>query len=161
MKQTLVAAGLALLVVAGFWSWVAYRGKEQRLEISGNVLSVRSQQLDPATTLVIADYRVRNTSPQKLVVRSVELTLESKGKKLTGEYVSDVDLGRLLDYYKQLGPKTSAPLAHKSTLDAGATLDRMVAVSFPVSQAELAERSSLRVVVKDMDGDTFELPESR
>ncbi|HYP14091.1 MAG TPA: hypothetical protein VEQ63_09220, partial [Bryobacteraceae bacterium] len=101
-------------------------------------------------------------SPQQLEVKDVQVLIETAdGKTLTGESVSDVDAVRVMEFYKAIGPKYNATLVRKNKLPPGQTADRMIAAQFGASEQEVQRRRSLRLVVRDLDGATFNLVEKR
>ena len=75
--------------------------------------------------------------------------------------MSETDATRLLDYYKDLGPKFNDSLMARARVNPKQTLDRMIGASFPITQEKLDHRKSLKIVVEEVDGPVSEIAETR
>ena len=105
-RNTLISGLIAvtfvsLLVGVGlFWT------RNNRVELKGDVLKVRSYSIDQNYTVAVIDFRITNPSTSQFVVKDVDVTLDtSDGKSLEGSIFSEIDARRLFDYYKVLGTK--------------------------------------------------------
>ena len=131
--------------------------KGAHLELQGQVLKARTGALDDKTTAAILDFRIANPSKVLFMVREVKVTLEkANGETVEGRIVSKPDLRRLLEYNKFLGSQYNEILSIKDRVPAHGQIDRMVAATFEVPQAEFDQGKSLRLYIQDMDGAEFE-----
>ena len=161
-KQAVVTCGIALLIVAAAVSGILFSTRKHRVELTGEVLKVRSHQVDPQHTIVLVDMRVANPSTQQFVVRDVEAFVEeSDGKSVPAELFAESDIQRALTYYKVLGEKYTPGLVRKDRIDSRATTDRSIAFSAPMTDARFAERKAIRIVVHDVDRKSTEIREKR
>lgn len=161
-RQTLVAPILAIVIVGGLAGGILYWTRNNHLELTGQVLKVRSHMVDPQNTMVAIDFRVTNPSTNQFVVRAVEVFIEDKdGKPLDSNIFPEVDARRLFTYYPVLGKKFNQTLVIKDKIDPGQTLDRMIAVGVPITDAALQERTGLRIEIEDLDGSKSVIREER
>jgi hypothetical protein len=161
-KQSVLVGAIALALVAIAVSSVLVTTRKNRLELSGDVLKVRTHQMDPEHTIVLIDVRVHNPSTQQFVVREVEVFVEEPGGKSTpAELFSEIDIQRVIDYYKMLGTKDNPGLLRRDKLNPGATTDRTIAVSAPMTDERFGQRRALRIRVHDVDRKTTEIVEER
>jgi hypothetical protein len=95
-------------------------------------------------------------------VREVKILLiDSGGLQHEADPVAEVDLDRVLDYYKLTGPRYNPTLKMRERFAGGETQDRTVAASFPVSEGLLASRRALVIRIEDADGVKVEIAEKR
>jgi hypothetical protein len=161
-KQALVAGVVALAIASAIVGGILYSTRHNKVQVTADVLKVRSHQIDPGHTIVVVDFRVANPSTQPFMVRQVEVFLETKdGKSLQADIFAEIDAQRLFDYYKVLGEKYNPTLMRRERLNSGQTLDRMIAVRFDTSDAEIQDRRALRLVIHDIDGPKSEIIEVR
>src|SRR5262245_44438226 len=105
-KQIVIIGAIALAVMGAFVGSILFSTRHNKVEVSADILKVRSHQIDPNSTIVVVDFRVGNPSTQQFLVRDVEVFLDMKdGKSIAGDIFSDIDAKRMLEYYKVLGPK--------------------------------------------------------
>jgi hypothetical protein len=74
--------------------------------------------------------------------------------------VAQVDLDRVLDYHKVLGPRHTEMLKERDRLRPNTQQDRTAAGSFAISEKDLQSRKSLVLKLQDADGVTVEIPET-
>jgi hypothetical protein len=161
-RQTIIIGAIALAVVAAAIGAILYSTRGNRVEVTGEILKVRSHQIDPASTIVAIDFRVTNPSTQQFVVREVEVFLDQKeGKQLQGDIFSEIDAQRMFDYYKVLGPKHNTTLIRREKLNSGQSMDRMIAARVEASDQTVAERKAIRLLIHDIDGPKSEIVETR
>jgi hypothetical protein len=161
-KQGLLAIVIGLAVVAAVVSGILATTRKNRVELTGEILKVRSHQVDAEHTLTLIDFRVHNPSTQQFVVREIEVHVQdAEGKTATGELFSEADLNTAVSYYKTLGQRYNPGLKRRDKLNSGTTSDRSVGVSLPLTDERLQGRKSLRLVVHDVDGPTVEIVEKR
>jgi len=150
-----LAAAALLVAVLLYWNRGAH------LELKGSILKVRTLATDPAATVVIADFRFVNRADYPFVVRKVEVWLEdAAGQAIEGMSVSDVDAKRLFEYYPALGQKYNPSLLMHEKIAPRASLDRMTAAQFKLSEEQVQARKGLRIRIEDVDGAVSELTES-
>lgn len=162
MREKLLPVGIGLALVAVAVGFVLYSTRHNSVELKGQILHVRSQEIDPGNTIVILDFRISNPSTQQFVVREVSVSLEDRsGKVTTGDVASEVEAKRLFAYYPVLGEKFNPSLIYKDKLDSAGTMDRMIAARFAVSDDVFGTRKRLHLTIRDVDGPTVEILESR
>ena len=131
--------------------------KGAHLELKGQVVKARTGALDDTHSIAVLDFRVSNPSDIPFVVRQVWVTLEkADGEKLRGDMVSKIDMNQLFQYNKFLGVQYNDALSIKDEVKPHGQIDRMVAASFPLSQAELEKGKTIDLWVQDMDGIEFD-----
>lgn len=162
MPRSVVAVLAGLLVVGGLLLAGMWWTRPNRLELRGEVLRVRTQQLDPGNTLAVIDLRVENPSRTQFVVRNVAVAMErGDGTEAEAEVFSDVDAARLFEYYKTLGPKFNPSLMIRDKVEPGERIDRMLAVRVPGGEDQIASRRGFRFRVTDVDGAVRQIAERR
>ena len=149
--------GIGLLLV-GFVLWFGnFSTSDSRLQVSGEILKVRSMEMTPDSTLVILDFRMKNESNVNFVLKeSTILWTNSEGRELEATHVARPDLDRVLQYAQQAGPKYNEMFVIRDKLTGKAMLDRMVSGTVPVSDAVFAKRKGLKLRLTDLDGQTFD-----
>lgn len=162
-RQLLVFVGVGIVVVAIALGITLYGTKGAHLELTGWVLKVRTIATDEKNSIAVIDFRVKNESDKQnfLVKESQLLVTGADGKQVEGIPIARQDINRVLDYYKQLGPKYNETLIIKDKVPTGQQLDRMVAFAVPLPEEELEKRKDLVLRLIDIDGPTFELKEKR
>lgn len=149
VKYTLAGLVAAALAV-GLAIW-GNRGSQVRLEVEE--VKARTVGTDDSSSILILELRIRNPAQTPFVVREVRMKASTQGRgEAEGMVVSEMDLDRVLDYYKQLGPRYNPTLKVKEKLGGGAAEDRTVAASFPWPEAALLARSGVIVEIEDVDG---------
>lgn len=161
-NQPLLAIGIGLVFVAVVIGGILFSTRQNRVELKGGILKVRTQAVDEGQSVAVVDLRVVNPSTNQFVVREVRAFLDPvEGSPIEGDVFADVDAERMLDYYKALGPKYNPTLVRRQGIDPGESIDRMVAVRFPVSEQSVLNRKAIRFVVEDVDGAITEVVEER
>jgi hypothetical protein len=161
-KQTIAAVVIGLGIVAAIVSGILLSTRQNRVELKGEILKVRSHQIDPEHTLALLDIRVQNPSTQQFVVREVEIFVdEPDGKSTPVDVFAEGDIQRVIDYYPTIGKKYSPGLLRRDKINSGESLDRSMAISAPMTDERLQKRKALRVVVHDVDGAKAEIVERR
>lgn len=131
--------------------------KGSHLELKGQVMKARTGALDDKTSAAVLDFRISNPSNVLFLVREVKVTLDKvNGETADGRVVSKRDLKQLLEYNKFLGSQYNEILTVKDRVPAHGQIDRMVAVTFEIPQAELDTAKSLKLYIQDMNGAEFE-----
>jgi hypothetical protein len=152
--------GLAVVAIALVGVMFLNRGSHVRL--AGAVLKVRLAPTDTESAIAILDMRLRNPASVPFMVRQVTVHLvEGRGTGRDGDPVAQMDLDRVLEYYKLVGPRYTPMLLPRQRVQPGETLERTVAGSFAVSEAALERRKMLVVRIEDVDGNVTEIEETR
>jgi hypothetical protein len=152
MGVLVAAAGVAL----GLWL-----NRGSHIDLTGKILKVRTISTDDRSAVAVVDFRFVNPARYAFVVSEVRLTLvDGAGQEQEGLVSAQVDLDRLLDYYKLAGPRYNQVLTLREKIAAGAELDRTVAAAFPVSEKTLIARRKLVIRVADVDGAVAEISET-
>jgi hypothetical protein len=150
-RQAVIAGVIALVVVTATVGGILYSTRHNKVQVTGDILKVRSHQRDVGHTLVVLDFRVTNPSTQPFTVREVEVFLDTKdGKSLKADIFAEIDAQRMFDYYKVLGEKYNRTLVLRERLNSGQTIDRMIAVQFDTSDEVIQDRKALRMVVHEV-----------
>jgi hypothetical protein len=153
----LIFVGIGLVVIGIVVFTVLSSTKGAHLELKGQVIKARTGALDDTHSIAILDFRVNNPSDIPFVVRQVWVTVEkSDGEKLRGDMVSKMDLSQVFQYNKFLGVQYNDALSIKDEVQPHGQIDRMVAASFPLSQANLENAKTIDLWVQDMDGIEFD-----
>lgn len=161
-RGTLIAALIAVAIVGSMIGGGLYWTRNNHLELKGKVLKVRSYSIDQDYTVAVIDFRVTNPSTSQFVVKDIDVTLDTRqGKTLDGSIFSEIDARRLFDYYKVLGAKFNETLVTKDKIESGATMDKMLAVRFTATDADIQNRKGLHILIHDIDGPVTEIVEVR
>jgi hypothetical protein len=156
-KQFLIYAGVGLAVVAIGLVFVFSSTKGNHLELKGKIIKTRTGALDENNSIAVMDFRIENISDIPFVVREVTPTLEkAKGETSEGSVVSKRDIDRVFAYNRFLGSQYNDALTIKDTVPPHGTIDRMVAATFRVPEAELENSKAIHLTIQDMDGAVFE-----
>ena len=161
-RGSLIAALIAVAIVGSIIGGGLYWTRNNHLELKGQVLKVRSYSIDQDYTVAVIDFRVTNPSTSQFVVKDIDVTLDTReGKTLDGAVFSEIDARRLFEYYKVLGTKYNETLVIKDKVESGATLDKMLAVRFTGTDANIQNRKALHISIHDIDGPVTEIVEIR
>jgi hypothetical protein len=159
-RTFLIAFGIGLVVVAILIVGTLVTTKGGHLSVDGKVMKVRSLSTDPQNTLLIVDFRAHNEAQIPFMSREAKITVtKADGSEVEGDTIAQSDMDRVFDYYKTLGPKYNPVLIQRDRIKGGETMDRMVAASVAVSDAEVEKRKNLTVRLFDVDGQTFDIKE--
>ena len=157
-KQFLIFLGVGLVVIGTAIFFVFSSTKGNHLELTGDVLKVRTGKLDDNSSAAILDVRLMNPSDVPFVVREVSVTVdEQDGKSATGSVISKTDLKQLFAYNRFLGDQYNDGLGIKDSIPPHGTVDRMVAVRFDIPASQLDSAKMLHFEVQDMDGVLFDV----
>jgi hypothetical protein len=161
-RQFLVFLGIGLAVVAIALGFVWMGTKGAHLDLQGKVLKVRTLATDEKSSIAVLDFRMTNqaTKQQFVVNDAIVVVTTADGKQVEGETIARTDVNRVFDYYKMLGPKYNETLIIRDKVSGGQTMDRMVAATFPLSEADIEKRKAMTLRLHDVDGPTFELIET-
>jgi hypothetical protein len=161
-KQGLVAGLIALVAVAALLGGILFSTRHNKVELKGEILKVRSHQLDAEHTVAVLDLRLTNPSTQQFMVKDVEVYVDDPGGAAKeADVFSDIDGLRVLEYYKVLGKRYNPSLIRRDKFSAGQSADRTLMINVPMTDEQFAKRKRLRVVIHDADGPTTEVAEAR
>lgn len=156
-RQNVIAGAIAVMIVAAVVASILYSTKNNKVELTGQVLRVRTHPVDEANTVVLADIRVNNPSTQQFVVNNVRVFLGD----LEADIFSESDARQVFNYYPVLGKKYNPNLIVRQKINPGETIDRMVTVRFAAKDDRIQSREGLRIVITDIDGAKTEIVEKR
>ena len=157
---TFLAIGLAVVAIAVSLTWVGTKGSH--LELNGEILKVRTFQMNPNATLVLVDFRVANPSDVNFVVKNVSIDLvPASGDAATGMSISKPDIENVFKYEKFLGSKYNDVLSIRDKIAPHEKVDRMAGARFDVPESAIEARKAIHVRILDMDGTVADLTESR
>jgi hypothetical protein len=161
-KQFWIILGLGLAVVAAGLSVLLVSTKSGHLELDGSILKVRVLEMNPNASLVIVDFRVKNPSDVRFVVKNVITRFEPlKGEPVDGTPISKFDIENVFKYEKLLGPKFNDVLSIPDEVRPHQTVDRMVGARFEMGEAALDLRKSIHLMIEDMDGTIADISEKK
>ncbi len=161
-KNVLLYCGVGLAGIAVLVGIILYVQRGAHLDLPGQVLKVRTAQLEDGSSVAIADFRVSNTSDYPAVVRTVTVYFEDRtGNRVAGTTVADIDARRMMEGIPLLGQKYNRSLVVKDKIPGHATWDRMIGARFEVPEDQLRQRKNLIVSIEEIDGKVFELTEKR
>jgi hypothetical protein len=157
---TFLGVGLAVVAIVVTLSWVGSKGSHVDLE--GEILKVRSHQMNPNATLVVIDFRIKNPADVNFMVKNVEVELTPEsGDPVIGMPISKADVDNIFKYEKYLGTKYNDVLTIRDKIDPHQKMDRMVGVRFELSDAAVQARKALKIRILEMDNATVEITENR
>jgi hypothetical protein len=158
-----VAVGLvALAIVTAAVVVILWGTRENVIGVKGEISRVRVHEISPGNTILILDLKITNPYGQYFGVADVAVQLEaSDGQTPEPMIVSDVDAQRLFTYFPVLGQKTAKSLIMRDRINAGETVQRMLAVRFPVPAKAISDRKSLRLTITETDGKKVEITETQ
>lgn len=148
--------GVAIAILA-LGAWLGWFGtSDSRLTMTGEVLKLRSVEMTPETTLVIADFRMKNESNISFNLReAVLLWTDAEGKEHECDHVAGSDLQRILTHMPQVGPAFNKPFVIGDTVGPKAMMDRMTSGVAQASDEAFAKRKAVRLRITDIDHKSF------
>ncbi len=159
-KGFLLALAAGLLIVGALVYGVLYVKRGAHLEPAGSVLKVRAAPVDDAHSVAVIDLRIFNDSDVEMVIRQIAVTLETKdGHQLEGALISGADSLQIFTYYPILGERYNEPLIGRDKIRPRQTTDRMLAMRFDTTAAEVESRRKVTVEIEDASGASFHLTE--
>jgi|ERR1700730_13526833 len=160
-KRLLIFFGIGLVAVAIAVVVILSANKGSHLELQGKILKVRTGALGERNSIAVMDFRVLNPSDLPFTVRNVEISLEkASGEMEDGATISKSDLKQLFQYNRFLGDQYNEGLGLQDAIAPHATVDRMVAVHFEVSDEELEKAKAVHVSIQDVNGPLWETSHS-
>ena len=160
--RILVFLAAGILVVGAGVGLLLTTQSGKYLQLSGEVLKVRTLALEENAALVVVDARVRNLAEYQWVVKSVTLGVEDAGGVWhDGEPISRRDLDRLFAAQRLAGPKFNELLIIKDKIPPKQVLDRMAAARVDLAEAAVEKRRNLRIRFEELDGNVSTILERR
>ncbi|HYP05479.1 MAG TPA: hypothetical protein VER03_04520 [Bryobacteraceae bacterium] len=156
-RQNLIAGAIAVVIVVAAVASILYSTKDNKVQLTGELLRVRTHVVDPENTVLVADIRVANPSTQQFVVQDVEVFVDD----LKGDVFSESDAQQLFNYYPVLGKKYNPNLMVRQKINSGQSIDRMVTVRLGAKDEKIQQRKALRIVITDVDGAKTEILETK
>ena len=163
MKDRLPAAfAIGVILVAVGVGAILYMQRNATVQLTGNVLKVRTAPLDEKSAVAVVDFRFTNPSDVNFVVRSVTVHLENpKGDWVDGQTISEVDAKRMFEMLPILGQKFNDTLILREKIAPHTAQDRMVSARFELPEEQLAARKRFLVKIEDVDGKVSEITEQK
>ena len=156
-KRILIFFGTGLVALAIAVVVILSANKGAHLELQGKIMKVRSGALGEGNSIAVMDFRVTNPSDLPFTVRNVEITLQPQhGEMVDGITVSKADLKQLFQYNRFLGDQYNDGLGLQDIIAPHATVDRMVAAHFEVSDEDLEKAKAVHVSIQDVNGPLWE-----
>lgn len=147
----LAAAGVAVIMLLN-------RGQQVRLE--GTILKVRTVAVDDNASIAVVDFRLKNASGALFQVKKLDVIVtQADGSPVEGITMTEMDLDRVLDFYKTAGKRFNPTLKVRDRLRSDDQQDRTAAGSFAISEAALQGRRNLVLKIQDADGALIEFTE--
>lgn len=160
-KRFLIFSGAALVAIVVAVVIILTANKGSHLELDGKIMKVRTGALGEGNSIAVMDFRVTNPSDLPFIVRNVDVTIEKPdGEMVDGVTISKSDLKQLFQYNRFLGDQYNDGLGLQDTIAPHATVDRMVAAHFEVSDTDLAKAKALHLSIQDVDGPLWETTHS-
>jgi hypothetical protein len=155
---TFLAIGLAAMGAVIALTLAGTKGSH--LELDGKILKVRVLSLNPNASIVVVDFRARNPSNLRFVVKNVTMTLDpATGSPVDGTPISKADVDNVFKYEKLLGDTYNDVLSITDLIAARQSVDRMVGARFELGEAAIDSRKSIKLRIQDMDGAVAEIGE--
>jgi hypothetical protein len=152
-KGFAVGFAVTLAVIALIVWRIAVATKGNHLDPITKVGKVRIQKVDDNESIVILDFSVNNDSDRKLVVRTVNATLDSPdGSSTDGSVIAARDLANVLKNYPELGAELNPAFKAWDEVKPRERLDRMIGVRFDMSDEKLAKRRDIDLRLEDISG---------
>lgn len=149
---------VGLGVVAAGIGGVFWLQRGAHIDLKGQVLKVRTQAMDEASSVAVVDFRFVNPANYPFMVREVTVSIVDKdGQKIDGATVSEADAKRLFEYYPLLGQKFNETLLMRTRIPARQSMDRMVSARFEIAEEKLQARRKLILRIEDVDGPVAEI----
>jgi hypothetical protein len=156
-KRLLIFFGVGLVAVAIAVVVILSANKGSHLELQGKILKVRTGALGEGNSIAVMDFRVLNPSDLPFTVRNVEIRLEkASGEMEDGATISKSDLKQMFQFNRFLGDQYNEGLGLQDAIAPHATVDRMVAAHFEVSDEELEKAKAVHVSIQDVNGPLWE-----
>jgi vancomycin resistance protein YoaR len=144
---------IGVVVVIAAVASLLYVQRGAHIELRGEILKVRTHELDAASSIAVVDFRFRNPADYPFIVRTVDVSIELKdGRTVEGQVVAEADTERVFQALPLLGQKYNRSLLAKDRVNARESLDRMIAARFEVPVSMLQERRQLSIRIEDVDG---------
>jgi hypothetical protein len=160
-KRILIFFGIGVVAIAIAVVVILSANKGSHLELQGKILKVRTGALGEGNSIAVMDFRVENPSDLPFTARNVEIRLEkASGEMEDGATISKSDLKQMFQYNRFLGDQYNEGLGLQDTIAPHATVDRMVAAHFEVSDEELQKAKAVHVSIQDVNGPLWETSHS-
>ena len=164
--MSIVPFAVGLAVIAVLVGGIFYMQRNDKIDLPGKIVKVRTAVLDDGksdrgedhapTSIAVVDFRVTNPSDVIFEVRTVTVQMiGADGKTYDGQISSDSDAAAVMKALPVLGDKYNQTLRVKDRIGAHGSEDRMAAVRFVASLAELDARKNLTVRIEEVDGKSF------
>jgi hypothetical protein len=156
-KRLLVFLGVGLVVATIVVALIYYTHVGSHLELKGEIVKIRTGEIDQQNCAAVIDFRVENTSDVQFLVRRIVVTAEHPGgEKTEGEPISRSGIKQLLEYNRLFGQQYNPALAARDQIKPREKMDRTIAVRFDFPLEQLDKAKQLRLYIQDVNGTEFE-----
>lgn len=132
----------------------------QRVQVDGSILKVRTISVDDNASIAVVDFRMKNPSDVLFQVKQLNVIVtKADGTDEEAITMTEMDLDRVLDFYKATGPRFNPTFKVRDRLRPGEQLDRTAAGSFQVAEKVLLDRRNLVLKIQDADGIVTQIAE--
>jgi len=153
-----IGFAITVAAIAGAIWWLADATKGNHLDPITKVGKVRIQKVDENESIVVLDFSLNNDSDRKLVVRTVEASLDSPdGSTTDGNVVAAADLLNIFRNYSELGEQYNPPFKAWDEVKPHERIDRMIGVRFDMPDDKLAKRKDIDLRLEDLSGIVVDL----
>ncbi len=146
----LAAALLALLPGCGRY-----------MKLDGSIGRVRVVETGSPRNVLVVEFDVTNTASVPYVVKEASMEITGRSGPQAGDTIAVQDVQTLCKHMASLNHDCAQPLTAREEIAPGATVRRLVAASFPVTAAELRERTGLLLRIRELDRMETELREKQ
>jgi hypothetical protein len=161
-KSAIVPFAIAGFLVTALVAGILLNARRHRMDLDGEILKVRTHQMDPGQTIAVMDIRLHNPTQQEFIVRDVQVFVDDPNEQVTElDRFAELDAMRIFEYYPILGKKYNASLMARDRIGPGETIDRMIAVGLKRSDVATANRKQFRIVITEIDRAKVEIVEKR
>ena len=160
MKNPLyIGFGIGLVMIAILVAGVFYTQRGAHIQVTGQILKVRTAPLDEHSSAAVIDFRLTNPADYPFQVNYVTVVQEGASGQPEGTTVSNADTDRLLAGVPLLGQRYNPTLMARVRLGPHETRDYMVAARFEVPETDLEKRKRLVLRIDEVDGAASEISE--
>ncbi len=156
-KRLLIFFGIGLVVAGIAVGLIYYTHVGSHLELKGEMIKIRTGEIDQLNSAAVIDFRVENISDVRCSVNQIVVTAEHPGgEKTEGEPISRADIQQLLKYNRLFGQQYNPGLTAGDKIQPHEKIDRTIAVRFNIPLADLDKAKQLRLYIQDVSGTEFE-----
>jgi len=146
-----VLIGVAVVAIAVGFILTGTRGAHLALE--WKLVKPRIGALEDNSSVAVVDFRIANPSDVRFVVGDVSATLtKASGETVDGQVIARADVPQVLAFNRFLGNQYNPVLTIRDEIKPHTVFDRMAAVRFDCSLADLQKSRKMTLTLRDVDG---------